>query len=76
MSIYTGKNVLVTGGTGMIGHRLCERLIEEGARVAQFGHPNDSDDRFVKGSYYTRADLLDSDSSMLAPETKEERERG
>ncbi len=61
MSIYTNKNILVTGGTGMIGHRLCERLIEEGAKVAQIGHPSESDDRFVPGSYYSKVDLCDCD---------------
>jgi len=33
MSIYTGKRILVTGGTGMIGRLLVEMLIAEGAKV-------------------------------------------
>lgn len=33
MSIYKDKKVLVTGGTGLIGRPLVERLLEEGARV-------------------------------------------
>ena len=31
--MYKGKKVLVTGGTGLIGHPLVEILIEQGARV-------------------------------------------
>lgn len=31
--MFSGKNVLVTGGTGMIGKYLTERLIQRGARV-------------------------------------------
>ncbi len=33
MSFYAGKNVLVTGGSGLIGRPLVEMLIEEGAKV-------------------------------------------
>ena len=33
MEFYRGKRVLVTGGTGSIGSRLVERLLENGARV-------------------------------------------
>lgn len=34
MSIYAGKNVLVTGGTGFVGRHLVEALISAGANVA------------------------------------------
>jgi len=33
MEFYRGKRVLVTGGTGSIGSRLVERLLENGAQV-------------------------------------------
>ena len=33
MNIFDGKNVLVTGGTGLIGNPLVEMLIEKGAKV-------------------------------------------
>ncbi len=34
MSIYAGRSVLVTGGTGLIGRPLVEMLLEAGARVS------------------------------------------
>ncbi|MBU0670622.1 NAD-dependent epimerase/dehydratase family protein, partial [Patescibacteria group bacterium] len=39
---YASKNVLVTGGTGMIGRPLVEMLLEQGARVrvASLDDPN------------------------------------
>ena len=33
MSFYSGKKVLVTGGTGLIGRPLVEMLISQGAQV-------------------------------------------
>ena len=33
MSIYKGKKVLVTGGTGMVGQQLVRLLLEAGAKV-------------------------------------------
>lgn len=33
MSFYTGKKVLVTGGTGLIGRPLAKMLVNEGAEV-------------------------------------------
>ncbi len=33
MSFYKGKNVLVTGGTGMVGQQLVRLLLEAGAKV-------------------------------------------
>lgn len=40
--IYSGKKVLVTGGTGLIGRPLCELLKQAGAsvRVASLDHPS------------------------------------
>jgi nucleoside-diphosphate-sugar epimerase len=34
VSIYEGKKILVTGGTGMIGRPLVTSLIEQGAEVS------------------------------------------
>lgn len=33
MGFYSGKNILITGGTGMIGRQLVELLLAEGAKV-------------------------------------------
>lgn len=42
MSFYKNKNVLVTGGTGLIGRPLVEMLIAKGAkvRIASLDHPS------------------------------------
>jgi GDP-L-fucose synthase len=42
MGFYTGKNILVTGGTGMIGVPLVEMLIDQGAhvRIASLDDPS------------------------------------
>ena len=45
MGFYKDKNVLVTGGTGLIGRPLLEYLIDAGAKVtcASLDKPNDLD---------------------------------
>ena len=55
--MFTGKNVLVTGGSGMIGRYLVDLLLEEGANV----HVVAFDDDFVApdGVTYTKADLTE-----------------
>ncbi len=42
MSVYKNKNILVTGGTGLIGRPLVEMLLEEGAhvRIASLDDPS------------------------------------
>jgi nucleoside-diphosphate-sugar epimerase len=37
-SIYSGKKVLITGGTGFIGRNLAYRLLKEGAEVTALAH--------------------------------------
>lgn len=50
---FKGKNVLVAGGTGLIGRPLVELLIEEGAkvRIASLDNPSRADSRIV-GFYH------------------------
>lgn len=55
MSFYKGKRVLVTGGTGLIGKPLVERLIEQGANVTVVSLDDPS--RAPKGVTFKRADL-------------------
>ena len=33
MNFYKNKKILVTGGTGMIGQPLCQKLVNFGAKV-------------------------------------------
>jgi nucleoside-diphosphate-sugar epimerase len=54
---FRGKNVLVTGGTGMIGRQLVSLLLDEGAnvRIASI----DDASLVVKGAEFVYADLTD-----------------
>ncbi|HRY28823.1 MAG TPA: NAD(P)-dependent oxidoreductase [Elusimicrobiota bacterium] len=56
MGFYKGKNVLVTGGTGMIGRPLVELLLAEGARVrvASMDDPG----RCPAGAEFMKANLI------------------
>jgi GDP-L-fucose synthase len=55
MSFYKSKNVLVTGGTGLIGRPLVEMLVSQGAKVTivSLDDPN----RAPKGVRFKQADL-------------------
>lgn len=55
MSFYKGKNVLVTGGTGLIGRPLVEMLVAEGANVTVVSLDDPS--RAPQGVKFVRADL-------------------
>lgn len=55
MSFYQNKNVLVTGGTGLIGRPLVEMLLAEGANVTVVSLDDPS--RAPKGVQFKRADL-------------------
>ena len=56
MSFYQGKNILVTGGTGMIGRALTELLLAAGAkvRVASLDAP----ELCPEGAEFIRANLV------------------
>lgn len=55
MSFYSGKNVLVTGGTGLIGRPLVEMLLAQGANVTVVSLDDPS--RAPQGIVFKRADL-------------------
>jgi len=62
--MYDGKRVLVTGGTGMIGRQLVERLLDANAsvRVAALDDPA----RAHPGAEFMRGDLTDPGFCMTA----------
>lgn len=55
MNFYSGKKILVTGGTGLIGRPLVEMLLENGAQVTVVSL--DDPARAPKGSCFIKADL-------------------
>jgi GDP-L-fucose synthase len=55
MSFYKHKSVLVTGGTGLIGHPLAEMLVEAGANVTVVSL--DDPVRAPRGVTFVQADL-------------------
>lgn len=64
--MFDDKNVLVTGGSGMIGRYLVELLLLEGAKVHVVALDDES---FAPpGTSYTRADLTEKQSCMKACE--------
>ncbi len=62
MAFYTNKNVLVTGGTGLIGRPLVEMLIEAGAKVTVVSLDDPS--RAPKGCEFVKADLREFSSCV------------
>ncbi len=55
MSFYKGKNVLVTGGTGLIGRPLVDKLLQQGAKVTIVSLDDPS--RAPQGVSFKQADL-------------------
>lgn len=64
MSFYQGKNVLVTGGTGLIGQPLCQMLVEAGANVTVASL--DDAARTPAGTTFKQLDLRNFDNCMDA----------
>ena len=62
MSFYRGKNVLVTGGTGLIGNPLVEMLLEQKAVVTVVSLDDKS--RCPEGAKFKNADLRDFNVCM------------
>ena len=56
---YSGKNVLVTGGTGFIGSHLVESLISRGANVRVVGRRDETTNlsEVIKKIEYLKTDL-------------------
>ena len=69
MSFYENKNVLVTGGTGMIGRPLVEMLVREEANVSVVSLDDPS--RAPKGATFVNADLREFSNCMIACENQE-----
>ncbi len=62
MNFYQNKNVLVTGGTGMIGQPLCEMLVSLGARVTVASL--DGEERAPSGTIFRQLDLRNFENCM------------
>lgn len=63
--ILRDKTVLVTGGTGALGHVVAERFLQEGARIASSYLYEDElkrlSDTFKKNVFIVRADVTDDE---------------
>ncbi len=62
MKYFKNKKILVTGGTGLIGRPLVERLVEEGAKVVVVSLDDPS--RAPKGVAFINADLREFNNCM------------
>ncbi|MBV8939530.1 MAG: NAD(P)-dependent oxidoreductase [Alphaproteobacteria bacterium] len=69
MSFFKGKNILVTGGTGLIGRPLVEMLLEKGAEVTVVSLDDPS--RAPEGCTFLKADLREFASCMEACRNQE-----
>lgn len=69
MGFYKDKNVLVTGGTGLIGRPLVEMLLEQGAKVSVVSLDDPS--RAPRGCAFVKADLRDFNACMDVCKDKE-----
>lgn len=62
MTFYTNKNILVTGGTGLIGRPLVEMLQEQGAKVTVVSLDDPS--RAPEGVIFKKADLREFNNCL------------
>lgn len=69
MSFYKDKNVLVTGGTGLIGRPLVEMLVKAGAKVTVVSLDDPS--RAPQGVTFKRADLREFQSCLEVCQNQE-----
>ena len=63
--LSTDKNVLITGGTGLIGTRLTKLLMEQGANVAYLSRSTDKGS--VKSYFWNPALLISITAANLNP---------
>ena len=66
MSFYTNRNVLVTGGTGLIGQPLVKMLVDKGANITVVSL--DDPDRAPQGAKFARVDLREFSNCITACE--------
>ena len=66
MGFYTNRNVLVTGGTGLIGQPLVKMLVDKGANVTVVSL--DDPDRVPQGVKFARVDLREFSNCITACE--------
>ncbi|MBF0584879.1 MAG: NAD-dependent epimerase/dehydratase family protein [Magnetococcales bacterium] len=69
MGFYTGKKILVTGGTGLIGRPLVAMLVEAGAEVAVVSLDDPS--RAPPGCQFEQADLREFSNCLRVCKGKE-----
>ncbi len=69
MSFYTGKKILVTGGTGLIGRPLAEELVKKGAKVTVVSL--DDPGLAPKGVEFVKADLREFKSCLNTCKNKD-----
>src|SRR3990167_9280485 len=62
MNFYKNKNILVTGGTGLIGRPLVDMLVAQGANVTVVSLDDPS--RAPQGVTFKRADLREFNNCM------------
>ena len=59
------KHAFVTGATGIVGSRLCERLLERGVTVTSYSRTA-SRDKQIDGVNYVYGDVRDAETLMFA----------
>lgn len=69
MNFFNNKNILVTGGTGLIGQPLVKRLVSAGAKVTVVSLDDPS--RAPQGVTFTQADLREFSNCMRVCEGKD-----
>ena len=65
MSIYNNKNILVTGGSGVIGKELIKQLIHQGARVRNIDFTPQPKQLTDLGVEQIQVDLSNPSSQLL-----------